>query len=81
MAAIRFRPEDRAQFAALVPQERAHIRDLMSNGVVEAIYVSDDGTRPGAWVVLQGESQGEVEQLLHTFPMHSYMQTELTPLS
>lgn len=73
MAAIRCRRADRLQVAVLVPQEPAHIGALMSTRVVEALDASDDRTRPGAWVVPHGDSEGEVEQILHTFAMYSYM--------
>jgi muconolactone delta-isomerase len=81
MATLGFRPDDQAQLAPLVPQEQAHVRELMGKGVVEALFVGADPTRPTVWVVLHGESQGEVEQTLHAFPMYSYMQIEYTPLT
>ena len=81
MATLSFRPDDQAQIAALVPQEQAHVRELMGKGVVEALYVGADRTHPAVWVVVHGESEGEVEQTLQTFPLYSYMEIEYTPLA
>lgn len=78
MVEITFIPQHRPEIAALVPQEQAHIKTLMEQGIVQAIYISAD--RSHVWVVMQGESQEHVQQELQSFPLYPYMNVELTAL-
>jgi muconolactone delta-isomerase len=78
MVEITFIPQHQPEIAALVPQEQAHIKTLMEQGIVQAIYISAD--RSHVWVVMQGESQEHVQQELQSFPLYPYMNVELTAL-
>ena len=78
MVEITFIPQHQSEIVALVPQEQAHIKTLMEQGVVQAIYISAD--RSHVWVVMQGESQEHVQQELQSFPLYPYMNVELTAL-
>ena len=78
MVEIIFIPQHQSEIAALVPQEQAHIKTLMEQGIVQAIYISAD--RSHVWVVMQGDSQEHVQQEVQSFPLYSYMNVEFTAL-
>ncbi len=42
MVDITFIPQHQSEIAALVPKEQAHIKTLMEQGIVQAIYISAD---------------------------------------
>ncbi len=60
MASMKFRPQDRAEIIARIPQEQARIKALRERGVEEALYISSDLSR--VWIVMQGESQDQVQK-------------------
>jgi muconolactone delta-isomerase len=64
--------------AARMPAEQAHVRELMAEGVIKAIYVAADQSR--VWLELQGESPERLRQTMTTFPLYPFMELELTPL-
>ena len=78
MITIHFAPQDFEAISALVPQEQEHIRALMSQGRVEAIYISAD--RTVVWLLMKGESREQLEQELSTFPLYPYMKPQFVPL-
>jgi muconolactone delta-isomerase len=78
MVDITFIPQHQSEIAALVPKEQAHIKTLMEQGIVQAIYISAD--RSHVWVVMQGESQEHVQQELQSFPLYPYMKAEFAAL-
>jgi muconolactone delta-isomerase len=78
LVTIRFNPQQRAEINALIPREQAHIKMLMERGIVQTLYISTD--RLQIWVIMQSDSQMEVEQELQAFPLYPYMQAEITPL-
>ena len=79
MVSMKFRPQDRAEIIARIPQEQARIKALRERGVEEALYISSDLSR--VWIVMQGESQDQVQQNLESLPLYPYMELELVPLS
>lgn len=78
MITIRFRPEDRPAIDPLIPQERERVIELRKQGVLEAIYISSDGSP--VWLVMQGESQAAVQESLKTFPLFPFMEVEISSL-
>ena len=78
MVSASFRPEDREEVAACIPQEQMRIRALSEQGIVEALYISADRLR--VWIVMRGESQDQVQKALESLPLHSYMDVVMTPL-
>ena len=74
-----FHQQDRQNIMALVPQERERIKVLREQGIVEALYIASDGS--GVWIVMQGESQDQVQKDLASLPLHPYMDVAITPLS
>ena len=73
-----FIPGTEAARAALLPAEQAHVKKLMEQGAVEAGYLAAD--RSHAWMVVQGESQDHIQQVLRALPFYPYVELELTPL-
>ena len=78
MLVIQFDPQNLEAMSALIPKEQEHIRELMSKGIVEAIYVSAD--RTVVWLIMKGESKEQLEQKLSAFPLYPYMKTQFVPL-
>jgi muconolactone delta-isomerase len=78
IALVTFDQSDQEAFNATLPAEWANILRLKGLGILESVYISDDGTR--GWTVLLGESQDEVEKTLQSFPLFPFMQTELVSL-
>ena len=78
MLVIQFDPQNLEAMSALIPKEQEHIRELMSKGIVEAIYVSAD--RTVVWLIMKGESKEQLEQELSAFPLYPYMKTQFVPL-
>lgn len=78
MVLVTFDHRDEEAFNATIPAEQAHVQKLLEEGIIEGIYVSLDGAR--GWTVLRGESRAQIEQILPTFPLFSYMSTELIQL-
>lgn len=79
MISATFRPQDQQDIIARIPQEQEHIKELMQQGVVEALYVSSDFSQ--VWLVTQGESQAQVQQRLESLPLYPYMTLEWKQLS
>ena len=77
MLVIQFDPQNLEAMSALIPKEQEHIRELMSKGIVEAIYVSAD--RTVVWLIMKGESKEQLEQELSAFPLYPYMKTQFIP--
>jgi muconolactone delta-isomerase len=83
MVTIQFHPQQlteqqRTAMMALIPEEQAHIKKLHEQGIVEAIYISED--RSQVWIAMQGETATTIEQELKSFPLYPYMELLLTPL-
>jgi muconolactone delta-isomerase len=78
LVAVRFVQGQQEAKTALLPAEQAHVRELMGQGVIEAIYIAAD--RSHVWVVMQGESPDHVRTTMTSFPLYPYMELEVTPL-
>lgn len=79
MVTATFRQQDNAEIMPRIPQEQAHIRDLKEQGVVEELYISSNLSH--VWIVMKAESLEQLQQYLQSFPLYSYMQLEVLPLS
>jgi muconolactone delta-isomerase len=79
MINARFRPQDQTEVFARIPQEQARIKELKDQGIEEALYISSDLSQ--VWIVMQGESQDQVQKSLETLPLYPYMEVQITPLS
>jgi muconolactone delta-isomerase len=67
-----------AQFFHLIPDQKAHVDQLMEEGTIRQYALSHDRTR--LWVVTLASDEQEVWEILATFPMITYMKPALTPL-
>jgi muconolactone delta-isomerase len=67
------------ELQALMPATQARGQELVEQGIQEALYVADDQST--VWVVWNCESQAAVEEIHQTFPLHKYLNTEVTLLS
>jgi muconolactone delta-isomerase len=79
MITIHFDPQNFEAMRTLIPKEQEHIRALMGQGIVEAIYISADRTI--VWLVMKGESREQLEKDLSTFPLYPYMKPQFVPLT
>lgn len=79
MVTATFRQQDSAEIMSRIPQEQAHIGVLRKQGVVEELYISNDLSH--VWIVMKAESPEQLQQYLQLFPLYSYMQLEVLPLS
>lgn len=75
---VTFDRRNETAFNATLPAEGAHIQRMKAQGVVEAVYVSLDGSR--GWTILPAESEEQVKRTMQTFPLFPYMHTELIQL-
>lgn len=81
MVTIRFNPRDaqqQAEMAALLPQEQAHSQMLREQHILDAIYISAD--RRFAWLIMDGDSQERVQQIVAAYPFYPYMELEIAQL-
>jgi muconolactone delta-isomerase len=78
MITIHFDKQHFATILSLIPAEQEHIKELTARGIVETIYISAD--RTVVWLIMKGESQEQIEQELHNFPLYTYMKSEFVPL-
>ncbi len=80
MVSIKFVPGHQAEIVALTPQERAHIGELRTKGIVETLYLSQENGGL-VWIVMQGESKEGIQKELESFPLYPYMVPEITTLT
>jgi muconolactone delta-isomerase len=74
-----FRRQDQQSILERIPRERERIQVLKQQGTVEALYIASDFS--GVWIVMQGESQDQVQKNLESLPLYPYMELTITPLS
>ena len=74
-----FHPQDRQSIVQRIPQEQEHVRALMQQGTIEALYIASDFS--GVWLVMRGESRDQIQETLASFPLYPFMQVTITPLS
>ena len=74
-----FRQQDQQAILERIPKERERIQVLMQQGTVKALYIAADFS--GVWLVMQGETQDQVQKSLESLPLYPYMQLTMTPLS
>lgn len=57
--------------AALLPAERERLKELVSEGVVRAVYLSAD--RSEAWLVVRGNGPHAVRNTMESLPLYPFM--------
>lgn len=81
MAAITLRPQNPQQHAemqALTPMEKEHMKTLTEQGIVQTLYVSEDGMQ--AWGIMEGNTLDQVKEKLENCSLYKYMQADYIPL-
>jgi muconolactone delta-isomerase len=78
MADIALPSDFDARFVSLIPSQRMRINALMADGVLLGYSLNEERTR--LWVVLEGESENDVRQLIQSFPLFHYMDVTIHPL-
>ena len=78
MVSVSFRAQDLAEMAAHIPQEQARVKALREQGAIKALYISAD--RLHVWIVMQGDSQEQVQKDLASLPLYPYMEATIAPL-
>jgi muconolactone delta-isomerase len=66
------------EFYALIPQQRAHINELLAQGVVMGYSLSFD--RSKLWIVLNARNEHDAIEILSAFPMFRYFEITIHPL-
>jgi muconolactone delta-isomerase len=75
---LRILPQDQEKILPLVAEEQTRVQTLREQGVIEARYMSTD--RVHVWLVMQGESQDQVQKDLESLPLYPSMEVAITPL-
>lgn len=58
--------------AALLPAERERLKELVSEGVVRAAYLSAD--RSEAWLVVRADGPHAIRNTIESLPLYPYME-------
>jgi muconolactone delta-isomerase len=75
---LRILPQDQEKILPLVAEEQTRVQTLREQGVIEARYINSD--RLLVWLVMQGESQDQVQKDLESLPLYPSMEVAITPL-
>jgi hypothetical protein len=67
-----------AQFINLIPQQRMHVDELLTEGTLTSYALALD--RSKVWVSMKAESYEKVMDILSEFPIFSYIRVELSEL-
>jgi muconolactone delta-isomerase len=78
LVTINFLPGQQEIIAARMPAEQTHVRELTTQGVINAIYIAADRSR--VWLVMQGESTDQIRQTMTDFPLYPVMELNYAPL-
>jgi muconolactone delta-isomerase len=79
MVSAGFRPQDQAEILARIQEEGARLQTLREQGTVEVVYLSAD--RLHVWIVMQGESQDQVQKALESLPLYPSMEIAITKVT
>ena len=60
---------------ALFPAETAKGKELIQQGLVEAVYLAAD--QSGAWIIWNVASEAVLEETHNTLPLHPYLNSEI----
>ncbi len=79
MVSRALRPQDEEKILPLVAEEQARVQMLSEQGVIEVRYSSAD--RVHVWLVVQRESQNQVQKDLESMPIYPSMEGVITPFN
>lgn len=66
------------EYMSLIPLQRDHINNLMVEGFITNISLSEDRTK--LWINMTAESESEISSMLRQFPLIKFMTYEITKL-
>ena len=75
---IDLRASGSEEFMSLIPQQRAVVNDLMSEGKLISYAVSADRTK--LWIIMPAKNEKEVLDILESFPLIDFMNFEIREL-
>jgi muconolactone delta-isomerase len=67
------------EFMALIPSQRAHVDQMMADGILSSYALSSD--RRKIWAIIVAESEMEVDSALQSMPLISYMESTIYQLA
>ena len=67
-----------AEFASLIPAQRARINMLIHDGNIKSYTLALDRSR--LWVVMVGDDESKIEHILDSFPIMPYCQANIHEL-
>ena len=67
------------EFIMLIPQQRAHINELMDKGQILQYSLAND--RSHLWVIILAKSERKAMDILATFPLINFMIPEIHELA
>ena len=71
------KPGHEAAIAPLLGAEQQRAGELRQSGALAELYVS----RPGrAWLVMNANSSGEIEELISSLPLHPHVEATIESL-
>jgi muconolactone delta-isomerase len=79
LATMTFDRNRSAEIMARVPAEQARIRELIAQGIVEALYLA--ATQDRAWLLIRAETQDEARRVVESLPLYELAAVELAEVS
>ena len=74
-----FKAPPTAEVEALIPAEKARVKELTEQGLFVVVYLAAD--QSGAWAIWNADSQAALEEAHDSLPLHPYMNSEITLLA
>ncbi|MFN5319757.1 MAG: muconolactone Delta-isomerase family protein [Bacteroidia bacterium] len=68
-----------SDFVRLIPAQRRQINELMAEGVILAYALASDRTK--VWAAIVAASEDELNEILQSMPLYSYMEPTVYPLA
>jgi hypothetical protein len=81
MVTVRLTPhneQEQSHIDSAKPMERPHLEDLIKQGMLDAVYISHDGTV--LWGVMPGDSLDQIKRELSNCAVSPYMKADYVPL-
>mgnify|MGYP001474701027 CR=1 FL=1 len=73
-----FPPALSGEFLSMIPEQRAHVDGLLTNGTVRSYAVAKD--RSFLWTIIVAESEEEATAVVDAFPLRKFMTVKVTEL-
>jgi len=67
------------EFLSLIPRQRAHVDQMMMDGILSSYALSSD--RRKIWAIIVAESEMEVDAALQSMPLFDFMEATIYQLA